>query len=80
MTRALELAARGQGLVEPNPMVGCVLWRDGATVGGGGHRGRDVLGGQGVKLRLRPDFSDIRPAVDGVAVIVYRVSQGIHYL
>ena len=38
MTRALELAARGQGLVEPNPMVGCVLWCDGAMVGEGWHR------------------------------------------
>ena len=38
MHRALELAARGRGLVEPNPMVGCVLWRDGAVVGEGWHR------------------------------------------
>ena len=42
MTRALELAARGQGLVEPNPMVGCVLWCDDVTesamVGEGWHR------------------------------------------
>ncbi|RIK73618.1 MAG: bifunctional diaminohydroxyphosphoribosylaminopyrimidine deaminase/5-amino-6-(5-phosphoribosylamino)uracil reductase RibD [Planctomycetota bacterium] len=38
MARALELAARGEGLVEPNPMVGCVLVRDGAVVGEGWHR------------------------------------------
>jgi diaminohydroxyphosphoribosylaminopyrimidine deaminase / 5-amino-6-(5-phosphoribosylamino)uracil reductase len=38
MARALELAARGQGTVEPNPMVGCVLVRDGAVVGEGWHR------------------------------------------
>jgi diaminohydroxyphosphoribosylaminopyrimidine deaminase/5-amino-6-(5-phosphoribosylamino)uracil reductase len=37
MARALELAARGQGLVEPNPMVGCVIVRDGETVGEGWH-------------------------------------------
>lgn len=37
MRRALELAARGQGRVEPNPMVGCVLVRDGKIVGEGYH-------------------------------------------
>lgn len=38
MARALELAARGEGLVEPNPMVGCVLVRDGVRIGEGWHR------------------------------------------
>jgi diaminohydroxyphosphoribosylaminopyrimidine deaminase / 5-amino-6-(5-phosphoribosylamino)uracil reductase len=38
IARALELAARGQGHVEPNPMVGCVIARDGAVVGEGWHR------------------------------------------
>lgn len=38
MRRALELAVRGQGWVEPNPMVGCVLVRDGEVVGEGSHR------------------------------------------
>ena len=38
MMRALELAARGQGYVEPNPMVGCVIVRDGEVVGEGWHR------------------------------------------
>jgi diaminohydroxyphosphoribosylaminopyrimidine deaminase/5-amino-6-(5-phosphoribosylamino)uracil reductase len=37
MARALELAARGEGAVEPNPMVGCVLVRDGRIVGEGWH-------------------------------------------
>jgi diaminohydroxyphosphoribosylaminopyrimidine deaminase/5-amino-6-(5-phosphoribosylamino)uracil reductase len=37
MRRALELAARGEGFVEPNPMVGCVVVRDGAIVGEGFH-------------------------------------------
>ena len=36
--RALELAVRGEGYVEPNPMVGCVIVRDGAVVGEGWHR------------------------------------------
>jgi len=38
MARALELAARGEGLVEPNPMVGCVLVRDGRRIGEGWHQ------------------------------------------
>jgi len=38
MRRALGLAARGRGRVEPNPMVGCVLVRRERVVGEGWHR------------------------------------------
>jgi diaminohydroxyphosphoribosylaminopyrimidine deaminase / 5-amino-6-(5-phosphoribosylamino)uracil reductase len=37
MSRALELAERGRGWVEPNPLVGAVVIRDGAVVGEGWH-------------------------------------------
>jgi diaminohydroxyphosphoribosylaminopyrimidine deaminase / 5-amino-6-(5-phosphoribosylamino)uracil reductase len=37
MTRALELAARGRGSVEPNPMVGAVIVRDGREIAAGYH-------------------------------------------
>lgn len=37
MRRALALAQRGQGAVEPNPMVGAVVVRDGVVVGEGWH-------------------------------------------
>jgi diaminohydroxyphosphoribosylaminopyrimidine deaminase/5-amino-6-(5-phosphoribosylamino)uracil reductase len=37
MTQALGLALQGQGAVEPNPMVGCVVVRDGEIVGQGYH-------------------------------------------
>lgn len=37
MQRALELAARGEGSVEPNPMVGCVIVRDGERIAEGYH-------------------------------------------
>jgi diaminohydroxyphosphoribosylaminopyrimidine deaminase/5-amino-6-(5-phosphoribosylamino)uracil reductase len=37
MRRALRLAARGWGRVQPNPMVGAVLVRDGVGVGEGWH-------------------------------------------
>ncbi len=42
MQRALELASRGLGLVEPNPMVGCVIIADDKIVGEGYHT---VFGG-----------------------------------
>ncbi|GMV25880.1 MAG: riboflavin biosynthesis protein RibD [Phycisphaerae bacterium] len=38
MSLAARAALRGQGLVEPNPMVGCVLVRGGAVIGIGHHR------------------------------------------
>jgi diaminohydroxyphosphoribosylaminopyrimidine deaminase/5-amino-6-(5-phosphoribosylamino)uracil reductase len=38
MRRALELARRGEGYVEPNPMVGAVLVREGEIVGEGWHQ------------------------------------------
>jgi diaminohydroxyphosphoribosylaminopyrimidine deaminase/5-amino-6-(5-phosphoribosylamino)uracil reductase len=37
MERALELAERGRGYVEPNPLVGAVLVREGKMVGEGWH-------------------------------------------
>lgn len=37
MRRALALAVRGQGRVEPNPMVGCVIVRGGRVLGEGYH-------------------------------------------
>src|SRR5439155_26972934 len=38
MHRALELAERGRGYVEPNPLVGAVIVRDGQMVGEGWHQ------------------------------------------
>ena len=35
MRRALELARCGFGHVEPNPMVGCVLVKEGRSIGEG---------------------------------------------
>jgi len=37
LARALELAERGRGCVEPNPLVGCVIVLDGQVVGEGWH-------------------------------------------
>src|SRR4051812_2245183 len=38
MRRALELAERGRGWVEPNPLVGGVVVRDGELIGEGWHQ------------------------------------------
>jgi diaminohydroxyphosphoribosylaminopyrimidine deaminase/5-amino-6-(5-phosphoribosylamino)uracil reductase len=38
LLRALALARRGEGHVEPNPMVGCVIVKDGQVVGEGWHQ------------------------------------------
>lgn len=38
MARALELASRGLGAVSPNPLVGCVIVRDGKIIGEGWHQ------------------------------------------
>ena len=38
MAAAIELARLGRGHVEPNPMVGCVITRDGEIVGRGYHQ------------------------------------------
>ncbi len=37
MRRALELAAQGRGTASPNPMVGCVIVRNGQIIGEGFH-------------------------------------------
>ena len=37
MSRAIELAKMGRGAVSPNPMVGCVLVKDGEIIGEGYH-------------------------------------------
>src|SRR5207237_7245558 len=38
MRQALDLAERGRGAVEPNPLVGAVVVRDGQVVGEGWHQ------------------------------------------
>jgi diaminohydroxyphosphoribosylaminopyrimidine deaminase/5-amino-6-(5-phosphoribosylamino)uracil reductase len=52
MRRALELAERGWGRVSPNPMVGCVLVRDGRVVGEGWHEGPGTEHAEAMALRV----------------------------
>ncbi len=52
LERARALAVRGWGQVHPNPMVGCVLVRDGAVVGQGWHR---AFGGPHAEIEALED-------------------------
>jgi diaminohydroxyphosphoribosylaminopyrimidine deaminase/5-amino-6-(5-phosphoribosylamino)uracil reductase len=54
MRRALSLARRGQGRVEPNPMVGCVIVRRGRIIGEGYHR---AFGGPHAEVNALSDCS-----------------------
>ena len=55
MRHALELALRGMGKTTPNPMVGCVLVKDGEIVGRGWH---DHLGGLHAEAAAMLDAGD----------------------
>ena len=68
MRRALELATRGRGFVEPNPQVGAVVVRDGEIVGegwherfGGPHAEVIALGAAGPKARDATLFVTLEP-------------------
>lgn len=52
MNEAVELARKGQGFVEPNPMVGCILVRDGRMIGQGYHA---VYGGPHAEVNALTD-------------------------
>lgn len=55
MRRALELAERGRYTVAPNPMVGCVIVRDGTVIGEGWHERAGEPHAEVVALRNAPD-------------------------
>ncbi|MFO0899466.1 MAG: bifunctional diaminohydroxyphosphoribosylaminopyrimidine deaminase/5-amino-6-(5-phosphoribosylamino)uracil reductase RibD [Pirellulales bacterium] len=55
MLRALEFAARGRGFVEPNPLVGCVIVREGRIVGRGWHQ---RFGGPHAEVEALADAGD----------------------
>ena len=55
MRRALELAVQGQGFVEPNPMVGCVIAHGAEIIGEGWHRRFGEAHAEVEALRLAGD-------------------------
>ena len=62
MRRALELARRGFGHVEPNPPVGCVLTADGVVVGEGWHK---KFGQPHAEVEALRSQTDSRPSRGG---------------
>src|SRR3954471_701174 len=68
MLRALDLARRGQGFVEPNPMVGCVIVQGEEVVGegwhqqfGGPHAEVDALAAAGERARGATVYVTLEP-------------------
>ncbi len=55
MARAIALAERGRGRVSPNPLVGCVVTRDGHIVGEGWHQ---QAGGPHAEVAALTDAGD----------------------
>jgi len=69
MARALRLAARGIYTAHPNPMVGCVLARDGEIVGEGWHEAAgeahaeiNALTAAGAKARGATAYLTLEPS------------------
>jgi diaminohydroxyphosphoribosylaminopyrimidine deaminase/5-amino-6-(5-phosphoribosylamino)uracil reductase len=58
MRRALTLAERGRYTVSPNPLVGCVLVRDGAIVGEGWHERAGGSHAEVIALRVAGPCAD----------------------
>lgn len=59
MARALELAKRAEGRTRPNPVVGCVLVRDGEIIGEGWHK---MAGGPHAEVMALQQAGDARGA------------------
>ena len=55
LTQAVELGRKGWGRVHPNPMVGCVLVRDGTVIGEGWH---EELGGPHAEVNALQQAGD----------------------
>ncbi|MGV3484363.1 MAG: bifunctional diaminohydroxyphosphoribosylaminopyrimidine deaminase/5-amino-6-(5-phosphoribosylamino)uracil reductase RibD, partial [Planctomycetaceae bacterium] len=66
MNQALGLAQRGLGQVEPNPLVGCVIVRDGVCIGEGFHR---RFGGDHAEVDALKRVSDPRLANGATAYV-----------
>ncbi len=55
MKKALGLAEKGAGFVNPNPMVGCVIVKDGKVIGEGWHR---FFGGNHAEIEALNSLTD----------------------
>lgn len=64
MKKALELAEKGLGFVNPNPMVGAVIVKDGRVIGEGWHRRYGELHAE------RNAFADCKESAEGASIYV----------
>ncbi len=64
MRQALELARRGMGYVNPNPMVGAVIVKDGRIIGKGWHQRYGTLHAE------RNAFADCKESCEGAEIYV----------
>ena len=67
MYQALALAEQGRGFVEPNPMVGCVLVRNGQELGRGLH---DRFGGPHAEVQALDDARSRNEPLEGATAYV----------
>jgi diaminohydroxyphosphoribosylaminopyrimidine deaminase/5-amino-6-(5-phosphoribosylamino)uracil reductase len=67
MYQALALAERGRGRVEPNPMVGCVLVKDGLEIGRGFH---EHYGGPHAEVQAIDDAKTRNETTSGATAYV----------
>ena len=67
MRHALEVAERGRGQVRPNPLVGCVLVKDGEIIAEGWH---DHLGGLHAEQMAIHDAEDKGHVTNGAIAYV----------
>ena len=67
MQQAIGIAWQGEGRVEPNPMVGCVLVKDGLILGTGFHQ---EFGGPHAEVNALTAARDAGASVEGATVYV----------
>src|SRR5258705_13084133 len=74
LERALDLAERGRGTTQPNPVVGAVLVRDGEVVGEGWHErkgephaGVNAIAAAGNRARGATLYVTLQPCAPGGA-------------
>ena len=67
MQTAIRLARRGEGRVEPNPMVGCVVVRNGHILGQGYHK---AFGGPHAEVEALADCCRRGHSLDDATVYV----------
>ena len=64
--RCIDLAYQGQGKVAPNPMVGCVIVKDGVIIGEGYH---EIYGGPHAEINAIRNVGD-DSAIQGSTIYV----------